>query len=64
MGASDSSPPPASASLEEELSEAAEGRSVRLEPLDLSQVRDAANGPIYFEGSAQLLFSSGFCLFS
>lgn len=50
MGASDSSPPPASASLEEEPSEAAEGRITRQEPLDLSQVRDAACGPIYFEG--------------
>lgn len=50
MGASDSNPPPASASLGEEPSEAAEGRSTRQEPLDLSQVRDAACGPIYFEG--------------
>lgn len=49
MGASDASLP-ASASLEEERSETTEGRSMRLEPLDLSQVRDAAYGPIYFEG--------------
>ena len=49
MGASDTSSP-ASASLEEERSETTEERSVRLEPLDLSQVRDAAYGPIYFEG--------------
>ena len=49
MGASDSGLP-VSASLEEERSETTEGRSMRLEPLDLSQVRDVAYGPIYFEG--------------
>lgn len=49
MAASDASPP-VSASLEEEPSETTEGRDMCLEPLDLSQVRDAAYGPIYFEG--------------
>ena len=49
MAASDASPP-VSASLEEEPSERTEGRDMCLEPLDLSQVRDAAYGPIYFEG--------------
>ena len=49
MGASDSCLP-ASTSLGEERSETTGGRSVRLEPLDLRQVRDAAYGPIYFEG--------------
>ena len=49
MGASDASLP-VSASLEEERSETTEGRSMRLKPLDLSQVRDVAYGSIYFEG--------------
>ena len=49
MAASDASPP-VSASLEEEPSETTEGRDMCLEPLDLSQLRDAAYGPIYFEG--------------
>ena len=48
MGASDSILP-VSASLEEERSETTEGWSMRLEPLDLSQVRDAAYSPVYFE---------------
>jgi len=58
MGASDTSSP-ASASLEEERSETTEERSVRLEPLDLSQVRDAAYGPIYFEGKRPLALFIG-----
>lgn len=61
MGASDSSLP-ASASLEEERSETTEGWSVRLEPLDLSQVRDAAYGPIYFEGKRPVALLIGVLL--
>ena len=49
MGASDTSLP-VSASLEEERSETTEWRGMRQEPSDPSQVRDAAYGPIYFEG--------------
>ena len=61
MGTSDSNLP-ASASLEKERSETTEGWSVRLEPLDLSQVRDASYGPIYFEGKRPVALFVGVLL--